>query len=222
MWWARIASQDSISPKDVGISVEAVVPEKKLLQKPIRVVIRERVVRARAAGAEIKTGKETETRMHKVLMALAALLLLFSCDSKMLVGEMRELPGNWMKNEVMTFQIPELDSLKKYDLFLHLRNTNDYPFNNIFLIASMEFPHGLTITDTLEYRMANPDGTWLGTGIGTVKESKLVYKENVSFLEEGIYKLSISHAVRNNGEVQGVSQLEGITEVGYSIEEASN
>ncbi len=160
--------------------------------------------------------------MRSLFMVLAALLMLVSCDSKMLTGEMVELPGSWHKDEVMTFQIPQLDSLKKYDLFLHLRNTNDYPFNNIFLIASIEFPHGLTVTDTLEYRMANPDGTWLGTGIGTVKESKLVYKENVSFFEEGVYTLSVSHAVRNNGEVQGVSQLEGITEVGYSIEEATN
>ncbi len=160
--------------------------------------------------------------MRSLFMVLAALLMLVSCDSKMLTGEMVELPGSWHKDEVVTFQIPQMDSLKKYDLFLHLRNTNDYPFNNIFLIASIEFPHGLTVTDTLEYRMANPDGTWLGTGIGTVKESKLVYKENVSFFEEGVYTLSVSHAVRNNGEVQGVSQLEGITEVGYSIEEATN
>lgn len=159
--------------------------------------------------------------MRKLFMVLAALLMLVSCDSKMLVGEMEELPGSWHKDEVMTFQIPQLDSLKKYDLFLHLRNTNDYPFNNIFLIASIEFPHGLTVTDTLEYRMANPDGSWLGTGIGSVKESKLMYKENVSFFEEGVYTLSVSQAVRNNGEVQGVSQLNGITEVGYSVEEAT-
>jgi len=69
--------------------------------------------------------------------------------------------------------------------------------------------------------MAAPDGSWLGTGIGGVKESKLWYKENVSFFEEGNYILTVSQAVRNNGEVSGVSQLKGITEVGYSIEEAT-
>lgn len=160
--------------------------------------------------------------MRSWVVLLATVVFFASCDSKMLVGEMRDLPGTWNKDEVMTFDIPQLDSLKSYDVFLHLRNTNDYPFNNIFLIASMEFPHGLTVTDTLEYRMANPDGSWLGTGIGTLKESKLVYKENVSFFEEGTYTLSVSQAVRNNGEVMGVFELEGITEVGYSIEEATN
>ena len=209
-----------ISQGDAEINDEAVAPGKKQGRKRIKVAIPRKVVQAEEVEAKIKIGTETETRMRNVLLVLAALLMLASCDSKMLVGEMHELPGSWSKNEVMTFEIPQLDSLKKYNMFLHLRNTNDYPFNNIFLIASMEFPHGLTITDTLEYRMANPDGSWLGTGIGPVKESKLVYKENVSFIEEGIYTLTVSHAVRNNGEVQGVSHLDGITEVGYSIEEA--
>lgn len=159
--------------------------------------------------------------MRKLIAICVLLVAFISCDSKMLVGEMRELPGYWEKNEVLEFDIPEMDSLKRYNLFLHLRNTNEYPFNNIFLIASIEFPHGKTITDTLEYRMANPDGSWLGTGIGTLKESKLWYKEQVAFIEEGTYQLRISQAVRNNGEVHGVTQLDGITEVGYSIEEAN-
>jgi len=146
--------------------------------------------------------------------------MIISCDSKMVVGEMQDMPGHWNKNDVLEFRVPRLDSLKKYDLFIHLRNTNDYPYNNIFLIASIEFPHGKTITDTLEYRMANPDGTWLGSGIGTVKENKLWYKEDVSFFESGDYIIRLSQAVRNIGAIHGVTQLDGITEVGYSIEEA--
>ncbi|RLD26709.1 MAG: gliding motility lipoprotein GldH [Bacteroidetes bacterium] len=158
--------------------------------------------------------------MRSSVVAIGLVLMIVSCDSKMVVGEMRDMPGYWNINEVLEFQVPQLDSLKKYDLFIHLRNTNDYPYNNIFLIASIEFPHGKTITDTLEYRMADPDGSWLGSGIGTVKENKLRYKEDVSFFESGEYTIRLSKAVRNNGAVHGVTQLEGITEVGYSIEEA--
>ncbi|MEL6813055.1 MAG: gliding motility lipoprotein GldH [Bacteroidota bacterium] len=159
--------------------------------------------------------------MPKLLICIGLLALFMSCDSKMVVGEMRDMPGYWDVHDVAAFEIPQLDSLEQYHVFLHLRNTNDYPFNNIFLIASMEFPHGKTVTDTLEYKMAYPDGAWMGTGIGTVKESKLWYKENVTFFEEGNYKLTVSQAVRNNGEVRGVTQLDGITEVGYSIEAAN-
>jgi gliding motility-associated lipoprotein GldH len=102
---------------------------------------------------------------------------------------------------------------------VHIRNSNNYKFSNLFLIVSMNFPHGKTITDTLEYRMAKPDGTWLGEGIGSIKENKLWYKQEVPFLEDGEYTVIIEQAVRNNGDVDGVTNLEGITDVGFSVEE---
>lgn len=159
--------------------------------------------------------------MVDALKVLVCLILFSSCDSETIVGENKAISGDWAMDQPITFELPSLDSLKTYNIFLHLRNTNEYPFNNIYLITSMQFPHGKTITDTLEYRMAEPDGTWLGQGIGDVKESKLWYKEGVRFFEEGTYTLSVSQAVRNNGEVSGVSELKGITDVGYSIEEAT-
>jgi gliding motility-associated lipoprotein GldH len=149
------------------------------------------------------------------------ILLFVSCDSRTILGDTESLPGVWNKDTEVIFDLPQMDSLKKYNVFLHVRNSNEYKYNNLFLIVSMKFPHGKTIIDTLEYRMANPDGTWLGEGIGSIKENKLWYKEKVSFFEEGTYTITIAQAVRNNGDVDGVSNLEGITDVGFSVEEAS-
>lgn len=131
------------------------------------------------------------------------------------------MDGYWGQ-EVVEFNLPQLDSLKNYNLFVNIRNTNEYKYNNIFLIVSINFPHGKTVTDTLEYRMANPDGTWIGQGIGDMKENKLWYKENVRFFEKGTYNVTVEQAMRNNGEVEGVKKLEGITDVGVTIEEATN
>lgn len=157
--------------------------------------------------------------MRNSIAFIALLFLIVSCDTGVVVSKTKALPGVWNKDVVVNFEVPQLDSLKKYNVFLHLRNSNEYKFNNLFLIVSMDFPHGKTVTDTLEYRMANPDGSWLGEGLGSIKESKFWYKEDVSFFEEGIYAISIEQAVRNNGEVDGVTNLEGITDVGFSIEE---
>jgi gliding motility-associated lipoprotein GldH len=159
--------------------------------------------------------------MGKLIAFLLVSVILTSCDSDIVVSETRSLPGYWDKDKKIEFSIPHLDSLKKYNVFVNIRNTNDYPFNNLFLIVSMEFPYGKTLVDTLEYKMAYPNGEWMGSGIGNVKDNKLWYKENVSFFEDGNYNITITHAVRNNGEVEGVSRLQGITDVGYSIEEAN-
>jgi len=102
-------------------------------------------------------------------------------------------------------------------LFLSIRDNNDYPFNNLFLIVSMEQPDKVTKVDTLEYMMADPDGSLLGDGFTDVKESKLVYKEHMKF-KSGIYKVHIRQAVRQTGKVTGVQKLEGITDVGFRIE----
>lgn len=159
--------------------------------------------------------------MNKLLALFLTAVLLVSCESDTVFSEVKAMEGHWGAEEVVEFKIPQLDSLKKYNLFLNIRNTNDYKYNNLFLIVNMNFPNGKTVTDTLEYRMANPDGSWMGQGIGAVKENKLWYKENVQFFEEGTYTVDIAQAMRNNGEVEGVTKLEGITDVGISIEEAS-
>ncbi|MCG2417620.1 gliding motility lipoprotein GldH [Aequorivita sp. F47161] len=159
--------------------------------------------------------------MNKVLAFFLITIFFVSCESNTVYSEIRAMDDHWGAEEVVAFTLPQLDSLKQYNLFVNIRNTNEYKFNNLFLIVSMNFPHGKTVTDTLEYRMANPDGSWIGQGIGDVKENKLWYKENVRFLEPGNYTVTIGQAMRNNGEVEGVTKLEGVTDVGFSIEEAT-
>jgi len=152
---------------------------------------------------------------NSVLILLVSVFFL-SCDDKRVFDEYKSVGSAWHKDSVVSFNLPELDSTKKYDLFLNIRDNNNYPFSNLFLIVSLEKPNGYTKVDTLEYEMAAPDGTLLGNGFTDIKESKLYYKENVKFREK--YKLHIKQAVREGGKVPGVTQLEGITEVGLRIE----
>ena len=156
-------------------------------------------------------------RLSLAILLLVS-LLFSSCSGDAIFSSNTSFSDGWGQQDTVKINLPELDSTAAYNLFLNVRNSNDYPFNNLFLIVGMEFPQGKTVTDTIEYRMANPDGTWMGTGIGSIKESKLWYKEGVRFTEAGTYKLSIVHAVRNNGAVQGVERLAGITDVGVSVE----
>ena len=143
-------------------------------------------------------------------------ILFISCDEKRVFDEYKSVGNAWHKDSIVTFNLPELDSTKRYNLFVNLRATNAYKFNNLFLIVALEMPNGFTKVDTLEYQMADPDGTLLGDGFSDLKESKLFYKENVRFRSK--YKVSIKQAVRENGKVPGVKALDGITEVGFRIE----
>ncbi|MGZ0015412.1 gliding motility lipoprotein GldH [Yeosuana sp. AK3] len=157
-------------------------------------------------------------RNSLTVLILALMVLVVSCDSKRVFDEYKTVPNGWNKDSIMSFSLHPPDSIKPYNLFVNLRNTSQYKYSNIFLIVEMVFPHGKTIKDTLEYRMADPGGKFLGSGIMDVKENKLWYKENVIFSESGDYTVNIQHAMRENGKVNGVEALEGITDIGFRIE----
>lgn len=149
-------------------------------------------------------------------LLLLVVILFSSCDKKRVFDEYKSVGSSWHKDSIVTFNLPELDSTKRYNLFVNLRANNDYQYNNLFLIVALELPNGFTKVDTLEYQMADPDGTLLGDGFTDIKESKLFYKENIKFRSK--YKVHIKQAVRENGKVPGVTALDGITEVGFRIE----
>ena len=157
--------------------------------------------------------------MYNCFFASLLSLLFIACGHSGVTTETVAINSEgWQVKDPAIFELPMLDSLATYNAFITVRNNNKYPFSNLFLIVSLQHPYGKTVVDTLEYKMARPDGSWLGTGIGSVKENKLFFKQNLAFNEAGNYTLHISHAVRSNGEPQGVSKLEGITDIGYSIE----
>ena len=152
------------------------------------------------------------------LFLLIFSFLFVSCDSNSVYDVYKSVPEKWHKDSIVRFNLKAPDSTKAYNLFVNLRNTNEYKYNNLFLIVEMVFPHGKTIKDTLEYKMADPTGKLLGTGFTDVKENKLWYKEQVVFKESGTYTVNIQQAMREHGKVNGVVELDGITDVGFRVE----
>lgn len=161
-------------------------------------------------------------RTSAPLFILLNLFLLVSCDKTRVYDEYKSFPNEWHKDSVVSFKLEAPDTLKNYNLFINLRNNSDYNFSNIYLITEINFPYGKVISDTLQYEMAKPSGEWLGTGFGEVKESKLWFKENFRFPEAGEYQVTIQQAMRKRDSVQGIEHLEGITEVGFRIENSTN
>lgn len=145
-------------------------------------------------------------------------LLLVSCDSNSFYASYKPINESWKENQQIKFNFKAPDTINKYNLFLLVRNDEKYAFSNLYLIVNMNFPNGDIVTDTLQYAMAKPDGTWLGKGLTSLKESKLWYKENIVFPAKGDYKIQIEHAMRINGKVDGIKALKGIKDIGFKVE----
>ncbi|WP_298517154.1 gliding motility lipoprotein GldH [uncultured Kordia sp.] len=154
---------------------------------------------------------------YAFLVCILCTLLFISCDGNRVFDQYVSTGTSWDKDTPLHFKFQQPDTINKYNLFINVRNTNEYEFRNLFLIVNMNFPNGNVVSDTLEYDMAAPDGKWLGAGM-TTKESKLWYQENVPFPYKGTYEVTIQQAMRKINEPQGVQSLKGISEVGFRIE----
>ena len=160
----------------------------------------------------------TKKILRNSLLVSFLTLMLVSCDDSQVFDEYKTIDDGWHRDSIVTFNFDQKASKTPVNLFVNVRNNDEYEFSNLFLIVKMEQPKGKIKVDTLEYQMAHPDGTLMGEGWSDIKENKLWYKENMTFPENGNYKVSIQQAVRQTGKVKGVERLNGITEIGFRIE----
>lgn len=157
--------------------------------------------------------------MRSIVIILLTCLTLTSCDQNLVDSQSVSFnDAQWDLLQAPVFTIQPVDTLNSYDIFINMRNDNEYAYSNLYLISEMKFPQGKIVTDTLEYEMATPQGAFIGKGRGGVYENKLWYKEGVRFRESGDYLLTLRHAMRKNGSVDGIARLEGVLDIGYSIE----
>jgi len=155
----------------------------------------------------------------KLILAFIILTYTLSCTNNTIYNQYQAIENSeWHKDSIINFKINSTDTISKNNLYVTLRNNKDYEFSNLFLIVGIKFPNNYQIVDTLEYEMTTPEGRFLGNGMTDVKENKLEYKTNVTFSLMGDYDISVQQAMRRTRDIDGLSALNGITDVGLQIE----
>jgi len=158
----------------------------------------------------------------RLILILGIVVAFVSCDSNSVFDQYISLKKNsWSLADSLDFKVQISDTLSRNNVFINIRNNKEYQFSNLYLITHVDFPNGKKIVDTLQYEMTDKNGKFLGNGISEIKHSKLLLKENIIFPISGQYSFSIWQAMRKNGKVNGVSQLQGISDVGLRIEKVN-
>ena len=158
-------------------------------------------------------------KVKSKIFVLGLLWLSVSCTDPLVYSEFSSLQeAQWQRSDTLQFDMPITDTINAHHLYINLRNNESYPFSNLFLITTFRGPSGETAVDTLEYEMAKPNGEWLGEGLGGLKESRLWFRENIVFPESGVYSIKVTHAMRENGVVEGLDVLQGVTDIGIELE----
>ena len=148
-----------------------------------------------------------------ILLSLGLLsLVLLSCDRNRVYEDNFLIEnGTWNASKPAVFDVEITRLTDKYNVYLNVRNALEYPYSNLFLFLSTSYPDGKKSVDTLELRLADLDGRWLGSGMGSVKFSRFMLKKGVLFPQKGHYHFEMMQAMR-------VNELKGIRDIGLRIE----
>ena len=162
--------------------------------------------------------KLTQHRMNKrtVLLPLASffLLLMFisGCSNESIFHENRQIPSEgWNKDSLAEFNVAISDTSAQYELFINIRNTNNYPHQNFWMFVSTLSPDSNLVTDTIECYLANEQGKWLGSGISSFYEMQVLLQDSVRFKSQGNYRFSIRQGMRED-------VLQGISDIGLEVQ----
>jgi len=152
---------------------------------------------------------------HSFTAFFSASLILFSvfsvsCSQKEIFSEFHSFPkSEWNQGEIARFEVDVTDISLHYDIFLEIRNRNDYPFRNIWLFIDYQTPNGNLRSDTLHTELADIYGKWYGTGISLYTYS-FPYELNRQYSDTGKYVYSIRQGMREN-------PLNGISDIGLRV-----
>lgn len=145
------------------------------------------------------------------ILVLSAAILFTSCRSGVLFEKTIELPPDgWDQDYFAEFNFPVDDTIGQYQISLIIRNDGRYEFSNLFLFMNTTAPGGQSIRDTVEIRMSDETGRWLGKGIGGRYTRQLPFKTQVRFPQQGGYYIEIEQGMRKK-------RLEHITDIGLRI-----
>lgn len=147
------------------------------------------------------------------ILVIAVSAWLSACTQLDVFEKNAVIPKNeWQYSFKPDFDFIIKDTTASYNLYIVLRHTDAYHYNNIWLNVGTQSP-----ADTMRYQkfdlQLGTDATgWEGTGMDNIWElRKLITNGPVKFNKAGTYKFSVAQIMREN-------PLANIMNVGIRVE----
>ena len=118
----------------------------------------------------------------------------------------------WFYNNKPEFSFDIGDTVATYNIFIVLRHTDSYEYNNIWLRLGSKAPGESVNFQNLDLTLGTDAKGWLGEGMDDIFDvRKNITSGPVSFKKKGTYTFSIAQIMREN-------PLKHILNVGIRVE----
>lgn len=158
-------------------------------------------------------------RLASTLFILAS---LYACDESRVFEQNKDIADQaWHKDSTLHFEVGIPDASIPYHVYYNIRNSVDYPAQNMYLNIEIQDSTGQLITrDLNNIELFDPKtGKPYGDGLGDIFDHQLKVFENFTFPYAGTYLVEVNHQMRDKVMVD--SRLPSVVSVGIRIEKAS-
>ena len=151
--------------------------------------------------------------MKNFFVIIFVSILFCSCQNLNFFERSVSIPQqNWNYNLRPIFSFKITDTTARYNIFVVLRHTDAYKYNNIWIKAEMRFPGDTLQSQNIDIPLASDASGWKGSGMDDIFEiRKTITPGPIPFKKPGIYSFSLSQIMREN-------PLEHVLNVGIRIE----
>ncbi|MDB5203206.1 MAG: gldH [Ferruginibacter sp.] len=151
-----------------------------------------------------------------VLLLLTICVTMFSCRQLDVFEKSTAIPDyKWQSSFAASGEFNIIDTVSAYNLYIVLRHTDAYPYNNIWLNVGLQSPGDTMFLQRVDLSLGNDANGWEGRGMNDIWEvRKKLNAEPRRFRKKGAYKFDIYQIMRDN-------PLPEVMSAGLRIEKAN-
>ena len=155
--------------------------------------------------------------MKRIVIFISVVLGIASCAKIDLFEKQHSLPAQeWFYNDVPGFTFNINDTTAAYAIYVVLRHSDQYQYNNLWIRLGSKAPGDSTRFQNINLKLATDAKGWEGSAMDDIYEvRKLISPGPVQFKMSGDYFFSIAQIMREN-------PLKHIFSVGLRIEKMPN
>ena len=152
----------------------------------------------------------------RIIFVFLSLFLLVCCNTNTESSYSVFEEDSWHADSIITLSHSVVDSTTKHNLYLKIRHTTEFEYQNIFLFVDFQDKR-----DTIEVTLSEKNGKWLGSGFGDIKEVEYCFAKEVIFNSKKTSNVTVEQAMRY-GDQPVITNLKGIIALAINIKKSEN
>ena len=152
----------------------------------------------------------------RIIFVFLSLLLLVCCNTNTESSYSVFEEDSWHADSIITLNHSVVDTITKQNLYLKIRHTTDFEYQNIFLFVDFQEKR-----DTIEVTLSEKNGKWLGSGFGDIKEVEYCFAKEAILNSKKTSNVTVEQAMRY-GDQPVITNLKGIIALGINIKKSEN